>query len=246
VRPEHRASAHKAHVIALTSGILFLAIVAGLKLVVFVEPYGSVTGAASFLLTLPWSLFALRIASRWWALVATLSFGAVNATFLYLIVQGSLRIVSPRTTVAVLVPVVLFASASVWLLNRIEHEGRVRIVNGWHRNENGVGVQDGGIWLATDQDGLRAIAGANGIGSDVPPELRKHFVFVPNETRGISKATGDLLQDGRLVPSHLWGYGEMVRDHIKNVERIRITEGPNKDIEGWADTQNFTRILVMP
>lgn len=246
MKSEHRASAHKAHSIALTSGVLFLAVVTGLKLAVFAEPYGSVTGAAPFLLTLPWSLFALRIASRWWALVATLSFGAVNAALLYLIVRASLKIVSLRTTFVVLVPVVLFTSASVWLLDRIEHEGRVRIVNGWHRNEKGVGVQSSGIWLATDRDGLRAIAGAKGIGSDVPPELRKHFVFVPNDTRGISKATGDLLQDGRLVPSQLWGYSEMVREHIKNVERIRITEGPNKDIEGWADTQSFTRILVMP
>ena len=243
---ERRAPGQKAHVIAVASGVIFLAIVAGLKLAVFVEPNGSVTGAAPFLLTLPWSLFALRIASPWWALWATLSFGAFNATLLYLTVRGSLKIVSLRTTLAVLVPVALSTSAGVWLLNRIDHEGRVRIVNGWHLNENGSGVQDPGVWLATDQDGLRAIAGAKSIGRDVPPELRKHFVFVPNQTRGISKASRDLLQNGRLIPSHLWGYGEMIQDHIKNVERIRITEGPNKDIEGWADTQNFTRLLVMP
>jgi len=90
------------------------------------------------------------------------------------------------------------------------------------------------------------MAGANGIGTDVPAEMRKHFIFVPNKTNGIYKGGGYLLQDGRLVDPYPTTLREMERDQAKDVEKIRIKEGPNKGIEGWANRQNLQRILVMP
>ncbi len=38
----------------------------------------------------------------------------------------------------------------------------------------------------------------------------------------------------------------MERDHVKDVEKIRIKEGPNKGIEGWADSHKLQHKLVMP
>ena len=235
---ERRASTPKAHVIPLISGILFLEIVVGLKLAVSIDPDGGITDTAPFLLTLPWSLFAPRIGSRWWALAATLFFAAINAMLLYLVVRGSLKVVSPRITLAVLVPIALLVSAAVWLLNLVEHDYPIRIVTGGQEN---------GIWLATDSDGLRAMDGVNSVGSDLPPEMRRHFIFVPNKTRGISITGGGyLLQDGQLVDPYPTTLSEMKRDHVTDVEKIRITEGPSKGIEGWADIRKIQHKLVMP
>jgi hypothetical protein len=193
VRLENRPSAHKAHVIALTSGILFLAVVTGLKRAVLSDPDGRISDAPPFLLTLPWSFLVLETKSRAWDFVAVIFSGGVNATLVYLMVRGLIKIAGIRTASAVLVPIALLVSAAIWLSNVIEHDAPIRIVNGWQKN---------GMWLATDQDGLRAMAGANGIGADVSGEMRNHFIFVPNKTNGISTGGGYLLQDGRSLPDY--------------------------------------------
>jgi hypothetical protein len=135
----------------------------------------------------------LETKSRAWDFVAVIFSGGVNATLVYLMVRGLIKIAGIRTASAVLVPIALLVSAAIWLSNVIEHDAPIRIVNGWQKN---------GMWLATDQDGLRAMAGANGIGADVSGEMRNHFIFVPNKTNGISTGGGYLLQDGRSLPDY--------------------------------------------
>lgn len=230
-------SAHKAHVIALSSSVLFLALVAGLKLVVLIDPDGGISEAPPFLLTVPWSLLALGIKSRQWDFAAVIFFGSVNATLVYLVIRGLIKGAGIRAASVVLIPVALAIIVAVWILNRMEHDAPIRIVNGGQEN---------GIWLATDSDGLRAMDAANSIGSALLPEMRKHFIFIPNKTEGTSDGSGYLLQDGRIVDPYPTTLSEMKRDHVKYVEKIRIKEGPNKGIKGWADSQNLQRILIMP
>jgi hypothetical protein len=192
---EHRPSAHKAHVIALIGGIFFLAVVVALALAVIVDPDGGITGIAPFVLTLPWSLLAAGIISGSWPSVlspAAILFGVlVNAALVYLTVRGLVKVAGVRTAFVILAPISLGFGVALWFLNLVGVDGRVRIVNGGQKN---------GIWLATDQDGLRAMAGANGIESDVPPELRSYATDRASSASRDGKARGRReiqMRDGR-------------------------------------------------
>ena len=79
----------------------------------------------------------------------------------------------------------------------------------------------------------------------MPPELRNHVAFIPNKTRGVFKGGYYLLKDGRLVTPYPANSYEMQRDGAIEVEKIKVTEGPQKGLEGWIPAQRLQRLLTM-
>ena len=214
-------TARAAHRVAIFSSILFFTAVAWLILAVVLNPDGGITGTASFFATLPWSILALKAKSTFVNVALRLFFGAVNAILLYYLVRDVRSVASFRTTIVMLAVLATLLTGVIWFFNSQEHDNRVRIVNGG---------KDGGAWIATDQDGLAS---------------KHHLVFIPNQTRGIYKGQRFLLKDGRLVDPYPATFNDMERDGAVEVEKIRITEGPHKGIEGWVDPRCLKRLLTM-
>jgi hypothetical protein len=122
--------------------------------------------------------------------------------------------------------------------------GRVRIVNG---------VPNAGVWIATDDEGLRAMSNQPlvppslfGFPSAVPINTANDkLVFVPNKTRGITKGSQFLLKGGRLVEPYSANTYDMLRDGAVEVERIKITEGPQTGLVGWLPPHLLQRLLTI-
>jgi len=230
-------ASRRAHLVALISGLLFFFAVSGLILAVIVNPDGGVTGGASTLMTLPWSVFTLRVASGTPAIAAlTLFFGGINAAILYWVVRGLFRVARFGIALVTLIAVATFVTATVWFFNAQFRDYRVRIIHAR------IGS---GVWIATDWEGLKAMSEIVSMASDAPLEAGKHLVLVPNETRGIYEGRSYLLGGGRLVDPYPANSYDMARDGAVEVERIRITEGPYKGLEGWTQTQDLHGLLTI-
>lgn len=227
----------KAHLFGLISGGLFFVIVAGSILGVIADSDGG-TSYVPFFLTLPWSIVTLKIPSVSAPVEAALLLflGVINAIICYWIVRSSVKTAGSGAALAVLGPIAILVGGVVWFLNSQEHDARVRILNG---------EPESGVWLAIDSDGLRAMSGANRAASGVALELRNHFVFAPNQTRGIARGYRYLLPGGRLVDPYPANSYDLQRDNAIEVEKIRITGGPSKGVEGWAPTHACQRLLTI-
>ena len=64
--------------------------------------------------------------------------------------------------------------------------------------------------------------------------VKKGVILVPSGTRGISVGRSFILPGGRLVQPYAANTFEMARDGAVEVERIRITQPPNENLEGWV------------
>jgi hypothetical protein len=81
---------------------------------------------------------------------------------------------------------------------------------------------------------------------EVPkPEARTRLVFIPDETRGRYKDRKFLLKGGRLVDTYPASFFDMQRDEAVEVEKIRITEGPNNGLEGWVQANHLKRLSTL-
>jgi hypothetical protein len=190
--------------------------------------FHTVSLSAPFVLTLPWSL-ALPIFNlfTWGALgVGALMavFGLVNAAIIYFLVKALARSLF-WGAIAGMFAGVLLACCAAWFIDSQEKANLVRIVNGGSER---------GVWVATGEDGLRAMR-AN---RRTSPGL----VFLPNGTKGVWKAQRFLLESGRLVEPYPANSYDMVRDGALEVEKIQVTEGPQKGLEGWIPSERLQRI----
>jgi hypothetical protein len=71
------------------------------------------------------------------------------------------------------------------------------------------------------------------------------LVFVPNKTRGITKGSQFLLKGGRLVEPYSANTYDMLRDGAVEVERIKITEGPQTGLVGWLPPHLLQRLVTI-
>ena len=218
--------------------ILYFVTVAVLLISAVLNPDGSLSGVPSMMLALPWS-FPLSFASFSVVISALIvaSGAAMNAGVLYALVRGMVKRFNLGLTIAALVVVASFTTVTVWFLNSQEVNNLVRIVRG---------SPDAGVWVATNEDGLRALSETNGTALDHPkPEARTRLVFIPNKTRGRYKGRKFLLKSGRLVDPYPANSYDMQRDEAVEVEKIKITEGPNKGLEGWVQANHLTGLLTL-
>lgn len=51
-----------------------------------------------------------------------------------------------------------------------------------------------------------------------------------------------LLKGGRLAEPYVASANDMMRDDVIEVERIKIMEGPNRGLEGWAQSNCLGRL----
>jgi hypothetical protein len=218
--------------------LLYFVIVAFLVIVAVLNPDGGLSGVPAMMLTLPWSI-PLSVASFTVVISALIvAFGgAMNAAVLYVLVKGMAKRFDLRATIVVLVLFASFATVAVWFINSQEVNNLVRIVHG---------SEEAGVWVATNEDGLRAMSETNGTASDVPKsEARNRLVFIPNETRGRYKGRKFLLKGGRLVDPYPANTHDMERAEAVEVEKIKITEGPSEGLEGWVQTNHLKRLLTL-
>ena len=222
------------HLLALSSALMFSLTVAGVIIAVTVDPDGGITGGLASLMAFPWSLVVLRLASRDPIIAAAnLFFGFINAAILYIVIRLLGKVASFR---AAFVAVVFCCFSSVALLCFFNSQFRdydVRIVGA------------GGSWIATDQDGLNAMSYTLGTPSGARSDSRSHVLLLSEKTRGIFKGRYYLLRGGRLVAPYATTLSDMQRDGVIEIERIKITDGPLRGLEGWVPTKCLRRRLTI-
>lgn len=165
--------------------------------------------------------------------------GAMNAVLLYAFVLAVAREFRPWIAAGIITFIATFFAAPVicviWFLNTAEVDNLVRIV---------YGGRELGVFIATNENGLRTLSEANGTASGISTHAgRDGLVFIPNKTKGRYKGQKFLLKGGRLVDPYPANSYDMARDGAIEVERIKITEGPHKGLEGWVQTNCLKRVL---
>jgi hypothetical protein len=235
VKASRVAANRDARTIALATAVFYFTAVVGLIVAALLNPEGGITGDASTLLTLPWSIFTIRYVTGTNATVVLhVLAGAVNASIIYLLVKMMWRTAGLWRSLLTIAVVVTIITTVVWFFNGQFRDERIRIVN----DRRGTGT-----WMAIDEDGLKALSETPGMDSDAPPELTSHLVLVPNKTRGNYKGRYFLYKGGRLVVP----FPTSESDNAKwvEVEKIRIIEGPSKGVEGWVVSGRLKRLLTM-
>lgn len=76
----------------------------------------------------------------------------------------------------------------------------------------------------------------------IPQMIRKGTVLIAEQTKGIFLRRSFLLPNRHLVAPYAANSFDMARDGVIEVEKVRITEGPNRDLEGWIETSLLTRL----
>ena len=227
---------------------LYLVVVATLVVIPIFNPDGIVTGSPSDVLTLPTSaLFLLltNFSSQLSNTILIVLAGVVNAAILFVLSVIMVNRFAFRRTIGILILSMSLYSAVAWWANDQDQMGRVRIVNS--------GPNDAGVWIAIDDDGLRVLSDQLLISQDlfglrylIPTNTANDkLVFVPNKTRGIAKGVRFLLKGGLLVPPYPANTDDMLRDRAVEVERIKITEGPQAGVVGWLPSQYLQRLLTI-
>jgi len=116
----------------------------------------------------------------------------------------------------------------------------------------GTGELEPGILMALDENGLRSLAekpplevrltdengnlasGRIHLGPRPTPQPKPGQILVLNGTKATSAETKILLKDGRLVDSPSAGVPDLDEIGAVKVVHIRITEGPQRNLEGWV------------
>lgn len=220
------ASEHKARTIPWLGAGLYFGMVAVLFSAHALNPEGDVSTAPALVLTLPWSMALSLRPPHWIFSVSILALaGGINAAILYWFMSTRLKWPIKVGTLAVIGSIFL---ALAWFLNTAEVDNLVRIARSG---------PDGGIYIATDQNGLRALSEATG--------MRQGLVFIRKGTGARYRSRKFLLKGGRLVDPYPANSIEMLRDGAIEVERIRIVDGPNKGLEGWVHPGDLRRVLSL-
>jgi hypothetical protein len=168
--------------------------------------------------------------------------------------------------IACLILVATVATALLLLGWYVSRQQRIRIVRG------GSG---GGVLMAVDGDGLRYLnelyslpktctkANVRAVrdplvyvqlcnpASNLVPVtsqmVKKGVILIPQRTTAISVGQSFILPGGRLVQPYAANTFEMARDGAVEVERIRIMQPPNENLEGWVVEDFLGRVCcAMP
>jgi hypothetical protein len=160
---------------------------------------------------------------------------------------------------AVALGAVTAASGLFLYLQYLEKQARIRIVR------SGTGS---GALMAVDSRGLRQLnelyslprtcSEANFLAASdldtkfrlcypvLPPitfqMVKKGVVLIPEGTRAVYLGSRFILPGGRLVNPYAANTYDMARDGAVEVERIRITQPPNENLEGWVQTGFLGRV----
>ena len=220
----------------VTAGLYFVTAAVFLVAAVL-NPDGGLSGVPSMMLTLPWSIpLSFASSSVLTSALIVASGCVINTAVLFVLVKGMVKRFNLAATIVVLVAIASMATTAVWFLNSQEANNLVRIVYGSQE----------GVWVATNEDGLRALSEMNAAASDAPKrEVRSRLVFIPNETRGRYMGRKFLLSGGRLVDPYPANSYDMQRVEAVEVEKIKITEGPSKGLEGWVRSNQLKRLLTL-
>lgn len=125
----------------------------------------------------------------------------------------------------------------------------------------GTGAQEPGILMATDEDGLRVMSSKPPFqvtvideigtmvlgGIHIPPQAprtaqpKKGQMLVLNGTKASFIIGKFLLKDGRLVDPYPSCRYQMEKDGVIEVDRVRITDGPQRNLEGWVRSDDLQR-----
>src|ERR1022692_3598319 len=143
---------------------------------------------------------------------------------------------------------VIIASAAVYMaLAYLKKQDRVRIVR------NGAG----GALLVVDAEGLRLLNDYYALPKTCSEKdvrgtikildcyqtmrhitdgmIKKGVVLIPEGTRAEVTAESYVFPDGRLVSHYSGTLFQSAKDGAVPVERIRITQAPQKNLEGWVE-----------
>lgn len=72
--------------------------------------------------------------------------------------------------------------------------------------------------------------------------INKGVVLIPEGTKAMYLEERFILPGGRLVEPYAANTFDMARDGAVEVEKIRITQPPNKDLEGWVEIHFLGRV----
>jgi hypothetical protein len=72
--------------------------------------------------------------------------------------------------------------------------------------------------------------------------VKNGLVLIPEGTRAIYMGRHFILPGGRLVFPYASDTFDMARDGAVEVERVRITQPPNTNLEGWVETHFLGRV----
>jgi len=105
----------------------------------------------------------------------------------------------------------------------------------------------GSVSLATDERSLLELMTPDKIAAPrvVTSDGLQGVVSIPNGTKG-RVVDRKIYRDGRLIDPYPTSRNEMERDGAVELERIRITEGPHKGVEGWVLSSVLRRTMVFP
>jgi hypothetical protein len=199
------------------------------------DPDGNVSGAPALVLTLPWSIVLSIQPFSFILSTLIILFGAViNAAALYWFIAAPVGQITWPIKIGTLTVVGSVVAALAWFLNTAEVDNLVRIARG---------TTAGGIYIATDENGLRALSKASEMESDIfKLQAGRGLVFIRKGTRGRYRGRRFLIKGDRLVEPYPANYYDMIRDGAIEVERIKIVEGPHKGLEGWAHPNDLQRL----
>jgi hypothetical protein len=80
------------------------------------------------------------------------------------------------------------------------------------------------------------------VSKPIPNDLGPGLVRIPEGTRGTATGRMFVLPGGRLAEPYPANTFDMARDGAIEVERIRITQPPNRGLEGWVYTGSLRRV----
>jgi hypothetical protein len=72
--------------------------------------------------------------------------------------------------------------------------------------------------------------------------VKPGVVVIPEGTRAFYLGRSFILPGGRLVAPYAANTYDMARDGAVEVERIRITQAPNENLEGWVEIHFLGRV----
>src|SRR5260370_40863175 len=72
--------------------------------------------------------------------------------------------------------------------------------------------------------------------------IKKGVVLIPGKTKAKYMGRSFVLPGGSLVEPYAANTYDMARDGAVEVEKIKITQQPNKNLEGWIEIHFLTRV----
>jgi len=239
----------KARTASRIVAILYFIAVSALLVVATLDPFGNLTAIPSAILTLPWSitLYFLPKSVGLMTLVVVVG-SAVNAIALDVVVKRMVMRFHWRFASGLFLVVTCMIGAVAWFWNTTDVDFRVRIINGDPKL---------GVWVATNDSGLRFLTGNETVSRGLNPvasnamtecgynDVDDGLVCFSQPTRALVEDRKFLLSGGRLVHPYSANSYDMERDGAIEVEKIRVTDGPHRNLEGWIQSRDVKRLLTL-